>query len=266
MPFAESSGAYPRSIEIPRRCSSGSRSVSLPVSARTSQVLPWSTCPAVPTVSGKRAPRAASSTSPSESVRQSSSSAPSRTTPTTAGSPPATARQAPLRPHTQSSPAPPAEAHPPTRATVASTLRRPGGQSFRPRPNRRLRLDQHAQHRISRSAWPARGRRRVSPPGRPASACRRARPAGADAAAAARRAPLARRPPPPAARRAACPPRSTRGRPPPRRSPARTAVGTSAITPDPASSTTGRPCRRPTATTSPSRGRSANPTTRKFDW
>ena len=33
------------------RCSSGSRSVSLPVSARTSVVLPWSTWPAVPTVS-----------------------------------------------------------------------------------------------------------------------------------------------------------------------------------------------------------------------
>src|SRR5207253_8266496 len=38
-------------MEIPRCCSSGSRSVSLPVSARTSQVLPWSMCPAVPTVS-----------------------------------------------------------------------------------------------------------------------------------------------------------------------------------------------------------------------
>src|SRR5215210_7682962 len=37
---------------MPRRCSSGSRSVSLPVSARTSHVLPWSMCPAVPTVSG----------------------------------------------------------------------------------------------------------------------------------------------------------------------------------------------------------------------
>src|SRR3954470_16272857 len=37
---------------MPRFCSSGSRSVSLPVNARTSQVLPWSMCPAVPTVSG----------------------------------------------------------------------------------------------------------------------------------------------------------------------------------------------------------------------
>src|SRR4029077_8395719 len=35
-----------------RRRSSGSRSVSLPVNARTSHVLPWSMCPAVPTVSG----------------------------------------------------------------------------------------------------------------------------------------------------------------------------------------------------------------------
>ncbi len=37
---------------MPRSCSSGSRSVSLPVSARTSHVLPWSMWPAVPTVSG----------------------------------------------------------------------------------------------------------------------------------------------------------------------------------------------------------------------
>src|SRR6186997_680277 len=36
---------------MPRSCSSGRRSVSLPVSARTSHVLPWSMCPAVPTVS-----------------------------------------------------------------------------------------------------------------------------------------------------------------------------------------------------------------------
>ena len=36
---------------MPRARSSGSRSVSFPVSARTSVVLPWSTCPAVPTVS-----------------------------------------------------------------------------------------------------------------------------------------------------------------------------------------------------------------------
>ena len=72
---------------MPRACSSGSRSVSLPVSARTSHVLPWSMWPAVPTVSGMRArrprprrPRA------SASVRQSSSRRPSRTIPTTGGS------------------------------------------------------------------------------------------------------------------------------------------------------------------------------------
>src|ERR671923_95180 len=43
---------------MPRACSSGSRSVSLPVKARTSHVLPWSMWPAVPTVSGV-APRSA---------------------------------------------------------------------------------------------------------------------------------------------------------------------------------------------------------------
>ena len=42
---------------MPRRCSSGRRSVSFPVRARTSQVLPWSMWPAVPTVSGMREPR-----------------------------------------------------------------------------------------------------------------------------------------------------------------------------------------------------------------
>src|SRR4051812_46614125 len=34
---------------MPRRFSSGRRSVSMPVSARTSEVLPWSMWPAVPT-------------------------------------------------------------------------------------------------------------------------------------------------------------------------------------------------------------------------
>src|SRR5215218_1821040 len=37
-------------MEMPRRCSSSSRSVSVPVIRRTSVVLPWSTCPAVPMV------------------------------------------------------------------------------------------------------------------------------------------------------------------------------------------------------------------------
>src|SRR3954452_16954 len=39
-------------MEMPGARSSGSRSVSTPVSARTSTVLPWSMCPAVPRVSG----------------------------------------------------------------------------------------------------------------------------------------------------------------------------------------------------------------------
>ena len=48
-PSASSRNANPRSIVMPRAFSSGSRSVSTPVSARTSAVLPWSMCPAVPT-------------------------------------------------------------------------------------------------------------------------------------------------------------------------------------------------------------------------
>src|SRR5918994_6128250 len=59
-PSVRSSGAYPRSIEIPRACSSGRRSVSFPVSARTSHVLPWSMWPAVPTVSGMARPNSGS--------------------------------------------------------------------------------------------------------------------------------------------------------------------------------------------------------------
>ncbi len=49
MPGSASS-AKPSSIEIPRRRSSASRSVSAPVSAATSRVLPWSMWPAVPSV------------------------------------------------------------------------------------------------------------------------------------------------------------------------------------------------------------------------
>ena len=41
--------AYPTSMVIPRRRSSGRRSASMPVSARRSVVLPWSMWPAVPT-------------------------------------------------------------------------------------------------------------------------------------------------------------------------------------------------------------------------
>ena len=45
---AGSDGRSPTSIVIPRRRSSGSRSASMPVSARSSVVLPWSMWPAVP--------------------------------------------------------------------------------------------------------------------------------------------------------------------------------------------------------------------------
>src|SRR5262245_22526161 len=53
-----SRNAYPSSMLMPRCFSSGRRSVSTPVSALTSVVLPWSMCPAVPTIierSGSRA-------------------------------------------------------------------------------------------------------------------------------------------------------------------------------------------------------------------
>ena len=46
----KSRSAKPMSIVIPLRFSSGSRSASMPVSARTNAVLPWSICPAVPTM------------------------------------------------------------------------------------------------------------------------------------------------------------------------------------------------------------------------
>ena len=48
-PPGSSRKAKPRSMVIPRAFSSGRRSVSVPVSALTSEVLPWSMCPAVPT-------------------------------------------------------------------------------------------------------------------------------------------------------------------------------------------------------------------------
>ena len=47
-PSSKARCAYPTSMVIPRRRSSGSRSASMPVSARSSVVLPWSMCPAVP--------------------------------------------------------------------------------------------------------------------------------------------------------------------------------------------------------------------------
>src|SRR5664279_2105643 len=49
-PAGVTSGAKPRSMLMPRFFSSGNRSVSTPVSRRTSAVLPWSIWPAVPTI------------------------------------------------------------------------------------------------------------------------------------------------------------------------------------------------------------------------
>ena len=86
---------------MPRSRSSGSRSVSTPVSAPTSTVLPWSMCPAVPSVSGRapaasaqlgRAPpRRAFTTKSSSTVARScagrAAAAPSWTRATTGGSP-----------------------------------------------------------------------------------------------------------------------------------------------------------------------------------
>ena len=80
--------AYPTSIVIPRRRSSGSRSASMPVSARSSVVLPWSMWPGRPDDDGhvgrrrasrpawaSAAPRAAASAASSagSTVRRSSS-------------------------------------------------------------------------------------------------------------------------------------------------------------------------------------------------
>ena len=95
-PPGSSRGANPSSIDMPRAFSWGRRSVSTPVSARTSAVLPWSMWPAVPSVRAAgcaltavtaRTARATSRASSSVSVRGSSSSRPSWMRPTTAGSP-----------------------------------------------------------------------------------------------------------------------------------------------------------------------------------
>src|SRR5215204_5303510 len=50
LPLGRSNSAYPGTMEMPLRCSSSRRSVSVPVMYLTSVVLPWSTCPAVPIV------------------------------------------------------------------------------------------------------------------------------------------------------------------------------------------------------------------------
>src|SRR5207247_1476265 len=54
-PSGSSRNAKPRSMVMPRAFSSGRRSVSVPVSALTSEVLPWSMWPAVPTTTWRRA-------------------------------------------------------------------------------------------------------------------------------------------------------------------------------------------------------------------
>jgi hypothetical protein len=45
--------AKPKSMEMPRSFSSFRRSVSMPERRRTSAVLPWSMCPAVPMTTGR---------------------------------------------------------------------------------------------------------------------------------------------------------------------------------------------------------------------
>ena len=54
-PLGSGRWAKPSTRVIPRRFSSGSRSQSTPVRARTSEVLPWSMCPAVPKTTARMA-------------------------------------------------------------------------------------------------------------------------------------------------------------------------------------------------------------------
>ena len=64
--------ANPRSIVMPRRRSSAHRSGSIPVSARTSVDLPWSTCPAVATTCMSSTAAASVSSASGGSARRSS--------------------------------------------------------------------------------------------------------------------------------------------------------------------------------------------------
>ena len=88
-PSAPRRKAKPRSMVMPRAFSSGSRSVSVPVSALTSDVLPWSMWPAVPTTTCLHASavRMAPSTGTSAAwiVRQSSRRRSSASRPRTGG-------------------------------------------------------------------------------------------------------------------------------------------------------------------------------------
>ena len=225
---------------MPRACSSGRRSVSLPVSARTRDVLPWSTCPAVPTVSAigpglgpstqlARAAvtaRATSSTSSVRSVRASSSSRPSRTIPITGGSPSRSgvgellldragdARQLRERERAAADP----------RDGLLELAADERGEALRARAHRVDRLVEHAQDGdLAAGALAGRRGARASPRARRGSACRRGAPAGAGGGGAARRGRLPDDDARPAARRAACRRRSRRGRRLPRGSRTRSA-------------------------------------------
>ena len=79
--------ANPRSIVMPRRRSSAHRSGSIPVSARTSVDLPWSTCPAVATTCMSSTAAASVSSASAGSARRSSRQRPRSRRPSTAGSP-----------------------------------------------------------------------------------------------------------------------------------------------------------------------------------
>ena len=213
----------PRSIEIPRRCSSGNRSVSLPVSARTSHVFPWSMCPAVPTVSGVTDPFALW---PTPRRRRPRRSRPRRE----CGSRGACGRRG--RPR---SPAvaqterlgealfdcagcarqlgerqrPAAHARDTLLDLTADERREP----FRPSTNLLDRLVEHPEHRnpISGRRIECDGERSLE---RSERACRRAARAEAGGGEGAPPARLARRRSPPAVRRGACLPRSRRHPPP----------------------------------------------------
>ena len=72
---------------MPRRRSSAHRSGSIPVSARTSVDLPWSTCPAVAITCMPRTAAASASSASGGSARRSSRQRPRSRRPSTAGSP-----------------------------------------------------------------------------------------------------------------------------------------------------------------------------------
>ena len=132
---------------MPRRRSSAKRSGSIPVSARTSVDLPWSTCPAVATraASARRQHRARpprSSSPPGATARRSSRQRPCSSRPSTAGSPGAQgrARSAPAARRPRWAASTPGAPPPPTVAVESTPSRRP-----RPRQPRGERLGAGAQ-------------------------------------------------------------------------------------------------------------------------